>query len=185
MYRLSSKLISTGYSFHRVLFVEHCRQGAARTVFQFIIKIWHSFYTFAKNNRLKKYLLVIFIVVSPFAKAQKVDNIYVNLYTDSLKKGTFNYINIDGLLSNGKYIPLDSTHLIFSASAGKFSGNSLWIDRDILVEKVSIKVVLRKNPSLFKDFVIYIKKKPDPELKTIEELMKESQNKTKPKKEKG
>ena len=116
-----------------------------------------------------------------YAGAQKIESIYVNLYTDSLKKGTFNYINIDGLLSNGRYLPLDSTHLIFSASAGKFSGNSLWIDKDIAAEKISIKVVLRKTPSLFKEFTIYIKKKPDPELKTMEELMKESQHKSKTK----
>jgi len=55
-----------------------------------------------KQNKLKKYLLCLFLLCSLFAKAQKVENIYVNLYTDSLKKGTFNYINIDGKLSNGK-----------------------------------------------------------------------------------
>ena len=70
-----------------------------------------------------------------------MESIYVNLYTDSLKKGTFNYINIDGKLSNGKYLPLDSTHLIFWASAGKFSGNSLWIDRNFTPQKVDIKVI--------------------------------------------
>lgn len=90
----------------------------------------------------------------------------MNLYTDSLKKGTFNYINIDGKLFNDKYLPLDSTDLIFRASEGKFSGNVLWIDKDIAVEKVDIKVTLRTNPSLHKEFSIYIKKKPDPELET-------------------
>jgi hypothetical protein len=120
---------------------------------------------------LKKFLLVILIAVSGAVKAQRVESIYVNLYTDSLKKGTFNYINIDGLLSNGKYQPLDSTHLIFSASAGKFSGNSLWIDKDIPHEKVSIKVVLRKDPGVFKEFVIYVKQKPDPALRSVDEIM--------------
>jgi len=112
-------------------------------------------------------------------KAQKVEKIFVNLYTDSLKKGTFNYINIDGQLSNGKYIPLDSTHLIFRASAGKFNGNSLWIDRDFTGDKVDFKVIFRNDPSQFKEFSIYIKKKPDPELKTVEQLMKEEKKKTK------
>ena len=106
----------------------------------------------------------------------------MDLYTDSLKKGTFNYINIDGKLSNGKYLPLDSTDLIFWASEGKFSGNSLWIDKDIVAEKVDLKVTLRTDPSLHKEFTIYIKKKPDPELKTKEELMQEMQGKAKSKK---
>ena len=128
---------------------------------------------------MKRILPVILLIISFGAKAQKVENIYVNLYTDSLKKGTFNYINIDGRLSNGKYLPLDSTHLILWSSAGKFSGNSLWIDRDFAEEKVNIKVTLRSNPALFKEFTIYIKKKPDPELKTMDELMNKSKSKSK------
>ena len=127
---------------------------------------------------MKKYLLGLCLFCSFFAKAQKVESIYVNLYTDSLKKGTFNYINIDGKLSNGKYLPLDSTHLIFWASAGKFSGNSLWIDRNFTPQKVDIKVSLRSNPAIIKEFTIYIKQQHDPELKTMDEIM----NKTKSKK---
>jgi len=117
------------------------------------------------------------MLCSFFAKAQKVEKIYVNLYTDSLKKGTFNYINIDGELSNGKFLPLDSTQLIFWASSGNFSGNSLWIDKDIDVQKVDVKVSLRDNPALVKEFSIYIKQQPDPELKTIDEIMNKSKSK--------
>lgn len=117
------------------------------------------------------------MLYSFFAKAQKVENIYVNLYTDSLKKGTYNYINIDGQLSNGKYLPLDSTYLIFWASAGSFNGNSLWIDRDITAPKVDIKVSLRNNPAMVKEFTIYIKQAPDPALKTMDEIMNKSKNK--------
>lgn len=123
---------------------------------------------------MKKTLLSLFLLCSLFTKAQKVESIYVNLYTDSLKKGTFNYINIDGKLSNGKYLPLDTTHLIFSASAGKFNGTSLWIDRDIAADKVNVKVTLRQNPSVVKEFTIYVKQMPDPELKTMEEIMNKS-----------
>ena len=121
---------------------------------------------------MKRILPAILLIITFAAKAQKIDSIYINLYTDSLKKGTYNYINVDGLLSNGRYIPLDSTHLIFTATAGKFFGNTLLIDKDFAAEKINIKVVLRKNPALFKEFVLYIKKKPDDEnLKTVEELM--------------
>lgn len=130
-----------------------------------------------KTKKLKRILSVILLGFSFAAKAQKVESIYVNLYTDSLKKGTFNYINIDGRLSDGKYLPLDSTHLVFWASAGKFSGNSLWIDRNFTEEKVNIKVTLRNSPVLFKEFTMYIKKKPDPELKTMDELMNKPKTK--------
>ncbi len=110
-------------------------------------------------------------------KAQEIKSIHVNLYTDSLKKGTFNYINIDGLLSTGRYLPLDSTQLAFSSSTGKFSGNSLWIDRDCKEEKVNIKAVLRKDPSIFKEFTVYIRQKPDPKLKTLDQIMNEPRSK--------
>lgn len=134
---------------------------------------------------MKKTILAILLCLGVFAKAQQIEHIYVDLYTDSLKKGTYNYINIDGQLTNGKYIPLDSTQLIFWASAGKFSGNSLWIDKNFREEKVDLKVILRNDPSLHKEFTIYIKKKPDPELKTADELMRELQNRGKPRRNKS
>ena len=123
---------------------------------------------------MKQLLLLTFIIGSNFAKAQKVDSIFVNLYTDSLKKVTYNYINIDGHLTNGRWLPLDSSDLIFTASAGQFKGNNLWIDKDFKQEKVSIKVVLKSNPWQYKEFDIYIKQKPDNEqLKTTEQILNE------------
>ena len=117
-----------------------------------------------------------------FTAAQKVDSIYVNLYTDSLKKGTYNYINIDGLMSNGRYLPLDTNQLVFSSSAGKFYGNSLLLDADCKEEKVKIKVQLKQS-ELVKQFEVYIKKKPDDErLPTAEELLRNMQQ---PKKKKN
>ena len=112
---------------------------------------------------------------STFVMAQKIDSIYVHLYTDSLKKGTYNYINIDGKLANGRYLPLDSTQIIFSSSDGQFFGNSLWVDPQFSKEKINIKATLRTTPSVYKQFDIYIKKNPDPvKLKTVEELLNES-----------
>lgn len=107
-------------------------------------------------------------------KAQKIDSIYVHLYTDSLKKGTYNYINIDGKLPNGRYLPLDSSHIAFSSSYGRFYGNSLWIPLDCKEEKVTVHAVLRKNEQVRKDFDIYIKKKDDNgKLKTEKEILDE------------
>ncbi len=125
-----------------------------------------------KTKSLKKLLPAILLITTAAAKAQKIDSIYVNLYTDSLKKGTYNYINVDGLLSTGRYLPLDSTYIKFSASAGKFFGNTLFIDKDFTEEKITIKAVLKKNTAIAKEFVVYIKKKPDDEnLKTVTELL--------------
>ena len=151
---------------------------------------WHNFFHLCtKQNQLKRFLPFILLLTctaaSTVAKAQKIDSIYANLYTDSLKKGTYNYINVDGLLSNGKYLPLDSTHILFTASAGKFFGNTLFIDKDFSADKVTIKAVLRKNPAVYKEFVIYIKIKPNDEnLKTVDELLN-GMPPPKPKRKKG
>lgn len=129
---------------------------------------------------LRVVLFISFLIISVIVKAQKIDSIFVNLYTDSLKKGTFNYINIDGLLSDGSYLPLDSTHLIFWSNEGKFSGNSLWIDKNFKHDKVVIKVIVRKNYHLNKEFTIYIKKKPEDEkLLTEEEILDQLKSDTK------
>ncbi len=105
--------------------------------------------------------------------AQKVDSIVFHLYTDSLKKGTYNYINVDGKLSNGTWKPLTSKEIELSASACHFSGNELIVPADFKEEKIIIKASLKSNPSVTIEKTVWIKRKPDPEkLPTQEELMK-------------
>ena len=149
---------------------------------------WHNISDLiVKICKLKKIFIGALFLIPTLIKAQKIEKIFVNLYTDSLKKGTYNYINVDGLLSNGNYVPLDSTDIIFWASDGKFYGNTLLIDKDFQKEKVQLKVTLRNNPALTKEFTMFIKKKEDNEhLKTTEELLQDLQiEKTKGKKKKA
>ena len=115
-------------------------------------------------------LICLLVALQMGSKAQHIDSMFVNLYTDSLKKGTYNYINVDGLMHNGRYIPLDSNQLSFSSSYGTFYGNNLFIDRECKLEKVHIKVAM-KDGRMHKDFFMYIKKKEDPDLPTKEEIM--------------
>lgn len=112
--------------------------------------------------------------------AQKVDSIYFNLYTDSLKKGFYNYINIDGKLSDGTWLPLDSTQVILESNTGYFKGNDLFIDSSYKAETVVIKAILRNNPKVCKQTTIYIRKRGFTEpLKTKDEILEEMQNKRK------
>lgn len=105
-------------------------------------------------------------------KAQKIDSIYFNLYTDSLKKQVHNYINIDGKLSDGTWLPLTEKDIQFSSSAGKFEGNSLILDSSFTEKKVTIKAVLRSNPAIWREITVYIKTTTDNErLKTIDEVL--------------
>lgn len=131
---------------------------------------------------MKTLFTFLLIGVGFASKAQKIDSVYVNLYTDSLKKGTYNYINVDGLLSNGKYIPLDTNHVIFRCSHGKFYGNNLWIDRNINTAKVDIQLILKRDNSVIKNLEMYIKTKEEELLKTEQELLDEMKQQRKSKK---
>jgi hypothetical protein len=117
-------------------------------------------------------LLVVIVCFNVVSKAQKVDSIYFNLYTDSLKKQVHNYINIDGRLSNGNWLPLTEKDISFSCSVGRFEGNSLFLDSNCTEKKVTIKAVLKSNPTIWREVTVYIKTMPDNEkLKTIDEVM--------------
>lgn len=106
--------------------------------------------------------------------AQKIDSIFFNLYTDSLKKGTYNYINVDGKSSAGTWMPLTAKQMKFTATGGRFEGNSLFIDKDFKDEKVTVTAVMITDSSISKSVTIYIKKNEDNEkLKTREEILKE------------
>jgi hypothetical protein len=121
---------------------------------------------------MRSFLLALLLMAAFGTRAQKVDSIYFNLYTDSLKKGTHNYINIDGRLSNGRWLPMTPKEIVFSSSSGSFDGNSLFIDKNTSLEKVTVKAVLRADTAVVKEITIYIKKLPDNErLKTAEEVM--------------
>jgi hypothetical protein len=128
-------------------------------------------------------LLIFFTSFTSFSRAQKIDSIYFHPYTDSLKKGTYNYINVDGKLSDGRWLPMTPKEVDFTSTAGKFSGNSLFIDSSFAGSKITIKAVLKENPAMWKEMTFYIKTYiPNEKLKTTTELMEEWKKKSKKKK---
>jgi hypothetical protein len=121
---------------------------------------------------LKTILLFTAIFTASLLHAQKIDSIYFHLYTDSLKKGVHNYINVDGKLSNGNWRPLTAKEIDFSSNRGKFDGNDLVLPADFKEENVTVKAVLKTNPSTFKEIIIWIKKRADDEvLPTKDEIL--------------
>jgi hypothetical protein len=135
---------------------------------------------------MKKPLIILLILSSAFlARSQKVDSIFFNLYTDSLKKGVHNYINVDGKLSNGKWLPLTTKDVNFTSSYGVFEGNDLILPDSPTAEKVKIRATLKSDPTVWKEITIWIKKKPDDEhLPTTEEILRDLKSKDKKKKDK-
>ena len=132
-----------------------------------------NFSIYLKIFFLKTFFFIFLLAFSLSTTAQNIDSIYVHLYTDSLKKGTYNYINIDGKLTNGRFLPLDTNELTFTSSDGKFFGNSLWIDANFSKDKVWIKTALKSNPLISKKFTMYVKTRSDGKLKTLNDIMNE------------
>ena len=121
----------------------------------------------------------LFGIIIGSGKAQKIDSIYFHLYTDSLKKGTHNYINVDGKQVDGGWIPLTAKEIQFTSSGCTFSGNELIVPPDYTGDKITVKAVLKTNTAIWIEKTIWIKKKPDPELPTQDEVMREFKNKPK------
>jgi hypothetical protein len=135
------------------------------------------------NKSVKR--LMLFILLSSackFSFAQKIESIYFNLYTDSLKKGFYNYISVDGKDAQGQWYPLDSTKILFTSNAGFFKGNDVFIDSSYTGDCIKVKAVLKDNPSVWKETTVYIRKRPFTEpLKSSDEILNEMKEKRKKK----
>ncbi|RYY98052.1 MAG: hypothetical protein EOO11_09180 [Chitinophagaceae bacterium] len=122
---------------------------------------------------MKKSLLLwcLWCGMAGFAQGQAVARFDFNLYTDSLKKGFYNYINVDAQLSDGSWRPLDSTQLRFMASTGFFKGNDLFIDSSYRGDSVRVRVELRSDPKQWKETSIPIRRRPFGDLPTEREVI--------------
>lgn len=130
-------------------------------------------------------LMLLATCIAVHGKAQQVESIEFHLYTDSLKKGVYNYINVDGKMSDGSWRPLNSKTIQFSSNTGKWDGNSLIIDSSYVKDSVVITATVKANPSMQKTIIIYMKRNLiEPKLKTEEELLNDWDNNT-PKRKRG
>jgi hypothetical protein len=119
-------------------------------------------------------LLLALLSAAHITRAQKADSIRFNLYTDSLKKGTWNYINIEIRFSNGRYLPAASDEVILTSSDGKVEGTSIWLPPGFTPISIYITAKLKSNNALAVSKTLYIKQLPDSEkLKSPEELLRE------------
>ena len=116
-----------------------------------------------------KYIFSIALSLFLFtAKAQQVESIHFHLYTDSLKKGVHNYINVDGKMSDGSWKPLTAKEINFKSDYGTFKGNDLILPESPTVNKVTVTATLKADAKNSKQIIIWIKQKPDPPLPTYD-----------------
>ena len=127
--------------------------------------------------------LTVITALGQVCSAEDLVTISFNLYTDSLKKGFYNYISVDGKYEDGRWMPLDSTQVKFTANTGFFKGNDIFIDSSYTGDSIIVKAVLRDNPRIWKEVVIYIRKRGfDEPLKTNDEIFEEIRSNNRKKK---
>lgn len=109
-----------------------------------------------------KYIIVILtLLLSIYSYAQKIESIHFHLYTDSLKKGTHNYINVDGKTSDNSWLPLTSKQIDLKTDYGTFEGNDLVLPDNPTVKKVTITAKLKTDAKNVKQITVWIKQQPD------------------------
>ncbi len=127
----------------------------------------------------KGILLLLILTATTVSFSQKVDSIYFHLYTDSLKKGFYNYINVDGKTSDGRWLPLSANNivLVVNDTLLRFQNNDLFIDSAYKKETVKVKAFLKSNPAVWKETTIYIRKRGFNEpLPTTEQVIDQKHN---------
>src|SRR5438270_13632185 len=95
-------------------------------------------------------LVLLAIGITFYGKAQQIESIEFHLYTDSLKKGVYNYINIDGKMNDGSWRPLNSKLVQFTSNTGTWDGNSLIIDSSYSKDSVVVTAMLKANTAMQK-----------------------------------
>ena len=76
-------------------------------------------------------------------------------------------------------MPLTAKEIQFTSSGCTFSGNELIVPTDFAGDKITVKAVLKTNSAIWIEKTIWIKKKPDPDLPTQEEVMRDFKKNTK------
>jgi hypothetical protein len=83
------------------------------------------------------------------------------LYTDSLKKGTWNYINVEYKFAQGRVVPLTTPQIELKSDRGIWDGNSLWIDWQFPFPYVEVEVRYKSNSVISSKQIIWIRQYDD------------------------
>ncbi len=89
-------------------------------------------------------------------------DIRYNLFTDSIKPVLNYYVNVEGVFSNGKIYPLDTSFVTIASSEGIMQGMEWIVPRTRHFEKVTFTTTTLYYPFLQKEVTLYLKRYNDP-----------------------
>jgi hypothetical protein len=112
-------------------------------------------------------MLLIAAFMPAAASAQQRSNeqlkrIYFNLYTDSIKTILDFYLNVEGEYRDGRFLPLDTSQVVFSTDQGSMRGNAWKPPAHIDFEKVHFEVRAKGRPELHDSITVWLKRARDP-----------------------
>jgi hypothetical protein len=88
-------------------------------------------------------------------------SIRYNLYTDSIKPVLNFYVNIEGVFTNGRLLPLDTSMVIITSNVGAMKGMEWVVPEKIGFDRVRFTAIAKHNTGLREEKTIYIKKFKD------------------------
>lgn len=90
-------------------------------------------------------------------------DIRFNLYTDSIKPVLNFYVNVEGIFSSGRILPLTENEVVITCSEGIMNGLEWTAPKNTpLPEKIRFTAVYKDRPRIQKTIDVYIKKLKDP-----------------------
>jgi len=84
-----------------------------------------------------------------------------NHYADSLKRNIHFYLNVEGMFSTGKILPLDTNEVHFQISAGKLIGQDLLLPAGDTTKIIRVEAWYKLNPAMYLLSDIPVKQMPD------------------------
>lgn len=130
-------------------------------------RLEHNSFVYSRNHLYKNNGKVQFILridgrSIPLALSLPVlKSIRYNVYTDSIKPVLNFYVNVEGVFTNGRILPLDTSLVVMHSDEGEMAGMEWVLPKRIDFDKVVFTAAARYDPSLKVDKTIYIKKFKD------------------------
>jgi len=91
-----------------------------------------------------------------------LDDIRFNLYTDSIKPVLNYWVNVEGVFSNGKILPLDTSFVTITSDQSHMNGMEWVLPSQRDFDKVTFSVVSKNGLPVKKEKTLYLKKHKDP-----------------------
>ena len=91
-----------------------------------------------------------------------LNDLRFNLYTDSIKPILNFYVNVEGIFSSGRVLPLTEEQVTVTSDVGAMKGMEWIAPKEKNFDKVTFAAVSKQKPEITKAIIVYRKRGLDP-----------------------